>query len=275
MIEWTYPTMYQWYLKHQDRPVDTIHCIMYDSVRSSADNKDLEPFIKRNIIYIGKCEIQNVEMFPNGLFTVLDDNKKLEMNLHFVFPLYKQCKGKQLPLADHFRFVYNERSVKQKTNFHLTRYVCSEMRPNHYEYLTNHKKDNFPDKLDMPRRGDVIGLFNKDPIQYYKKALIDLIRYPWTHDMSGAGRTEPADSQTQPRRPVTSQAFSELWRRAELRRMTAFGFKHADGTIIWSVSFQRKGRTLQNEAYTAYVFDTATDDERHFQDRLAQLANQE
>lgn len=271
-IQWSYHTMYKWYVKNQDHPTDKVICIVYKSKKSSKDKTSWEPFIKRNIVYFGKTHVQQQQLFPNGLYTVIDDNKKHEFNMFFVFPLYETFDHVQVPLANHFRFVFNDRASVNKTNFHLTTYFGRKLPSGNMQYLTNHVYNDYPAQLNLPRDGDAPKPFTKSEIVYYKPALLDIIRYPWNHDRKSGGGKQKSTIPS-PRRHPLSPVFSQMWRRVGFREMTAIGLRQENGHIIWSVTFKRKGREYENEAYAAYVFDTPTDDETEFQERLAALAN--
>lgn len=127
----------------------------------------------------------------------------------------------------------------------------------------------------MPREGDVPTLL-KGISQRYKAALLDVIRWPWNYDRGLMdGGTSKSQDKPPPQRQILSPSFAELWRRAEFKEMHAFGIKDANGRITWSVRFKRKERERGDYAYKAYVFETPSDDETHFQNTLADLAQGE
>lgn len=277
-IAWSYQSMYKWYAKQEYPESNEIVAIIYQTQKCKKDRKILEPFIKQNIVYVGKSLVQNDELFPNGLFVVMDDNKKEEMNLFFVFPESKDFYGEQKLVADHFRFLWNETDKRNHCNFHITNYMCKQGGKTK-KYLTLHEKNNFPSPLSIPRHGDVPSLFSKqESIIPYREPLIDLVRLPWKHDQSidsnkGGGKKHKSHIKI-PARPMLVELFSYLWRDAQFKAMFAFGVRNKNG-ITWSVRFVRKNREKQGQVYTAYVFDTPDENEENFQKTLYELAKNE
>ena len=79
--------------------------IVYEAKRPSKKNLSLlEPFMKPNVTLIGSTPVQNPTIFPNGLFTMADDDSTGKKWLFFVYPQYRDCDGERVLLADHMTF---------------------------------------------------------------------------------------------------------------------------------------------------------------------------
>ncbi len=272
-IHWKYDTMYKWYAKHRDHPEDYITAFIYHTQKCSKKQTHLESFIKSNIVYVGKSPLQDANAFPNGLYTIMDDNAKENMFLYFVYPQTKDCFGKSVTFADHFTFSFNKSDTRNGCHFHQTLYICAQNGPIQ-QYYTLHTKDNFPSTMVLPREGDLPSIMKKDALIYYKPSLLELMRHPWNHDHSTSGGAKRRVSKPIAR-PIVSPAFAHLWTSAGFKAMHAFGIPNANGGVTWSVRFTRKGRERNGHAYPAYIFHTLTHSELEFQNTLAEQAHQE
>lgn len=126
-IKWTYDLMYKFYTKqHIINPEDDpeMITIVYESKRPmKKDQSKLEPFVKRNIIHVGRSPVQNDELFPMGLFLVYDDNASGNKFLYFVYPTRTECRTPFIA-ANHYTFCENKTDKKHPCHFHRTLYAC-------------------------------------------------------------------------------------------------------------------------------------------------------
>jgi len=226
--------------------------------------------------------VQNDKLFPNGLYTIIDDNASNKQWLYFVFPLIKKCENKEIIFADHFTFCIDKTDKNNPCHFHSTFYYCT-MNLKILNYVYQHIKDYFPDELDIPKKGNVDNIIVKETHTGYKPVLLDLIRKPWNQNKplyvdDGGGKNKTRKYNIKPKaRPIISVDFSYIWKEHEFKSMQAFGLKNvATNKIQWSVSLFRKERERVNQVYTAYNFETdikknSNEIELDFQNTLAEL----
>jgi hypothetical protein len=269
IIHWKYEYMYNWYNKQDDNQVDNMRCIVYSAQRpKKKDTAHLECFVRHNITYIGKCPVQPIH-FANGLYTIMDNSSSNRKWMFFVFPTEKDG----IMFADHYSFCYDKSDHKKPVHFHITMYGKDMMLdPN--RYIDRKLNDFMPDDIDMSRKGNVEEILKVCPA-IDKQVVLDLMRRPW-HRRPGTASTSSGGTRVQsalriPNKPIVSQAFNTMWESIELKDITAFGFTNDKGEVTWNVSFNRKGRRPQGRLEDAYVFTTASDDEKTFQDTLASL----
>jgi hypothetical protein len=77
-MHWDYKMMRSWYIKHANDVEETknvpIYAIVYESKRpSNSKIGQLEPFVKRNMKWVGLSPIQDRDLFPNNIYTLMDD----------------------------------------------------------------------------------------------------------------------------------------------------------------------------------------------------------
>jgi hypothetical protein len=237
----------------RDSISETVYTVVYDSKKPNPKNlSSLEPFIKRNIIYVGESPVQDTTKYPNGLYLVYDgcDKKKW---LYFVHPTEKLC-GKQIViLADHLSFCYDKSDTKNACHFHSTVYECTTDET----FGQKHIKDFFPDTLILPDQEDTI-ITNPEHIEK-RHVILDIIKY---HAKSGGGRKKKQNKpKTTPEkaRPVTNVDFCRWWDTNAIKNMTAFGFRNGN-KITFTIKLIQ-GRMYNNRTYKAFSFTCkATDD---------------
>jgi hypothetical protein len=263
VIQWSYEYLYKWYGKHDDNQVDNLLCIIYRAQRpKKKDRSQLECFVRHNISYIGKCPVQP-SAFANGLYTILDQGSQRKW-MFFVFPTEKAG----IMFADHFSFCHDTSDKRTPIHFHKTTYRKEDDAD---RYLDLKDNDYMPDNIEMPRNGDMHGIFGKSTSSD-KTILLDLIRRPWYRKPGSASISAGSKSQINriANKPIISFTFNAMWEHAEFKDMVAFGFR--DGvSVTWNVSFNRKGRRPRGRLQDAYVFTTPDDDEKTFQNMLASI----
>lgn len=289
-IHWKYDYMYKWYTKNQNNSKSSqssnITAIIYQSQKAKKTEVDLEPFIKQNITYVGLSPIQNKTFFPNGLYTVMDDNINKQQWMYFVYPMIKKCDNSktEVNFADHFTFCYNKSDKKKSCHFHNTFYNCV-YNLQKYTYTSVHRKDHFPDTLEIDiktshsnsDKGKTFLIKDTDIItkpahEAVKPIILELMTVPWKDKLSSNGGAKKKTTEKQKARKIISEDFSSLWKNIKIKEMFAFGIRNeSNNKITWSVRFARSGREYQGRAYTAYVFETDTNDEKVFQEKLATL----
>lgn len=283
MISWTWNAFHSWVLfflnaKKQPTPMerydplDPVIAIVYEAQRpKKKDMTRLEPFIKPNIRFIGTSPLQDAALFPNGIFPLGDREKWLFL----VFPT--TVPGTTLPVANHFTFVLDKNDTKKPCHFHSTFYIQPSLgnktMPSHWRDI--HTNDYFPDAFSLPDTGTTDAILHQPVHEPYKPFLLDWMRLPWSQGVkkkTHEPRETHGGAQGHPQqRPMVSQRFAMLWLERAFRRMVAFGMRDLyTGHIRWSVRFVRKGRRPMGRMEMAYVFTTPTEDERVFQDTLAQ-----
>ncbi len=268
--------MYKWYHKHEwnDRPLDEefyeVFPLLYVAQRPiEKDKSKLEQFVKPNIKSVGYAPIQDSKLFPNGLFLCMDDDRKSQEWMFFVFPMYKKDSDHKTHLiADHFSYVFQKNI--NACQFHQTNYV-----PQEYinEFWFNRNPDHFPIEVSLARIGDDPNIIKKPGNQRYKAILLDLMRYPWTHGRPRSSTSSGgAKKEKYIARPIMNPAFNGLWAEHSFKSMIGFGLrKHGETHVSWSISFVRKGRRQLNRLETAYTFETPDESEHHVQAKLAEL----
>jgi hypothetical protein len=266
--------MYKWYVKqiNNENNNNNLLVIVYDSQKPAKNENLLEPFIKKNIISIQKSPIQNYELFNNGIFTIIDDNKSMKNNLFFLFPTSKLYKSQNIFLANHFTFCYDKSDPNKACHFHTTEYNCK----NNTRFLTEHIKDFFSDKLIIPKYGDIPNIIKRTPHLHYKPFILDLLRLPWINNNNNNNNSVGgAKTQKQIARNILSNKFSQLWTQFKFKSMNSFGFILPNNHVIWNVDFIRKGRESRGLLQQAYIFETTSDNEILFQNTLANLIENE
>ena len=266
-IHWTYDYMYSWYCKHTDNPVANLDCIIYHAQRPKKKRNELEKFIKPNITYVGRCPVQDDVYYPNGLYTVIDDNKSQRKWLFYVYPINKDG----IVFADHHSFCIDKSDKKRPVHFHTTEYSIKRERvSNEISYRDDKINDYFVDEMDMPRTGPFEGFLDGNP---QKDTVLKLLREPWRR-RSGGAKQKNTGKEYVPNRPIISPAFNVLWETYAFKSMFAFGVSSSTHTR-WSVSFHRKGRRPPGRLQYAYTFELPRGhDEATFQNTLAAIASQ-
>lgn len=277
MIPWTWKVFHHWVLYALDAksgspplerydPLDPVIALVYEAQRpKKKDMARLEPFVKPNIRFIGKSPLQNTELFPNGIIPLGDRDKWLFL----VFPT--TVPGTNTKVANHFTFVLDKNDTKKPCHFHSTFYTQPSLgiTTPHF-WMEVHTKDYFPDELTLPDAGTTDAILHQPVHEPYKAFLLDWMRLPWSQGVKKKNETH-GGAQENPQRPIVSQRFSTLWLERAYRCMVAFGMRDLyGGGIRWTVRFVRKGRRPTNRMEMAYVFTTPTEDERVFQETLAQ-----
>lgn len=258
---WTYNNMYKWYTKKgkvRDPLHEIVYAIVYDAKKpKQKDVGKLEPFIKRNITYVGESPLLNENLFPNNLYLVYDDNKSEKQWLYFVSPRIKEG----ITLPDHFTFCYDKSDVKNPCHFHSTTYDINTIEN---DTSFRHVKDYFPDKLET--YDNII----KNPLHRSKRDfIIQLMDYP----RKVSGGTKKRNKQSEAARNITNQRFCHMWFDNKIKSMTAFGICQND-KIYFTVKVTTNERLINNRIFTPYSFvcNVGDDYEGKLQDHMSNLS---
>jgi hypothetical protein len=266
MNQWTYEDMYKWYTKQgkvKDPLYEIVYSVIYDAKKpSKKDLSKVEPFIKRNIIYVGESPVQDANIFPNNLYIAYDDNLSDKKWLYFIHPKHDICEGNDTLFADHLSFVIDSTDKIKPCHFHTTKYYCVSGFTK-WEYKTDHVKDHIPDKLNL--NDDFTELFKKN--SGLKNLIENIMKFPWQNNNGGTRRrNKTINSQTA--RNIMNQTFCSLWEEKKIQNITVFGFRLKD-EIIFSVKIITKGKLLNSRLYPAIIFKTKVFNEEEFQEYLA------
>lgn len=174
-------------------------------------------------------------------------------------------------MADHFSFVYDKAGNAKDIECHFHRTIY---RPDIDTDQLDDKPihDYFSSNVTMPRTGDVPSIIKKEALQSYKPIVLDWMRYPWTHGRASSSSSGGAKKVKYDARPIINDAFNDLWQERQFKSMIAFGLrKPGEARVLWTVSFNRKGRRPTNRLQQAYTFETPDESEHHVQAKLAEL----
>lgn len=267
ILKWSYDEMYKWYTKQHkiyDEMSDDIKAIIYESKRPiKKESTKLEPFIKKNIIWVGLSPLQDDSLFPNKLYLAYDDNKNKKQNLYFVFPKEKRVSDTTNFLAaDHFTFLMDTSDKIKPCHFHTTRYMYDTGM-----FFTGHVKDFMPDKLNFP--DNIPDIFKKH--QNEKPFLLELISFPWKQLRQGGSRKQNKSAETA-RYISDNEAFCNKWQEERVKKAVVFGIKRND-KICWTATIYKMGRMREAYGYAAMYFETPilpqeSDYEKEFQRRF-------
>lgn len=247
--------MYKWYTKQgkmRDSLHEIVYAIIYDSKKpSKKDVGKVEPFIKRNIIYVGESPLQNDEFYPDGLYLVYDDNSNRKQWLYFVNPTNKEGTT----FANHMSFCFDKSDKNKACHFHSTKYDCNGID----DYTYRHVKDYFSDKLELP--GDEVDILKQPFHRQQRTFILDLMKLPWLQVNGGGKRVVTNQkSKHEKHRPIKCTAFCDFWHNNSVKNMTAIGIRH-NNTITFSISVFVKGRTVNNRLYKSFVFTCKAEDD--------------
>lgn len=259
IIHWTYDYMYKWYSKLYDKTDrnQEIYSYVYESKKpSKKDESKVEPFITRNIVVLEK-----LNYFTNGLYTLIDLNSPIKW-LFFVHPEDKN----NILYADHFSFCYEIGDSKKPVHFHSTIYIPI-IEGDQISHFTGHRKDYFEDNIDISKTGDVVHIIKNPVHKQYKELLLGLIRRPWTDGKIVGGGKRKINREKA--REKISDDFCYKWTENKIQNMWAFGIQNRNN-IDWSIRI-KTGREKIGQMYVAYHFTTSTEDEKLFQNKLAEF----
>lgn len=257
IINWNYEAMRAWYLKHTKYVDETknvpVYGFLYESKKPSrSNNAKVEPFVAHDMKWTGLSPVQNKELFPNNLYTLMDGEDSKKKWLFFVYPTVKQCTDtneKEL-FAEHFSFCIDKSDKKKPCHFHSTAYSCIKIAGD-IRYISTHNNDFMPDKLMFPL--DDPNVFKKHVAA--KDTLLNIIKYPWIYDKPQSGG---AKGNTVPSRPITNEPFHrefcDKWTLWGIKRMYAIGVRKGN-VIHWNVSIF-KGRVKMGRAYQSLHYTT-------------------
>lgn len=232
-MKWTYDDMYKWYTKQHmiHDSSDEVLVIMYDSKKpSKKDAHMLEPFVKRNIKYVGKAPVQDKRLYPNGVFLVYDDNASKKKWLYFVYP----TRENNNILANHFTFCHDISDKRKPCHFHSTLYT-TVVSVEGTRFRQDHEKDFMSDTLQFPE--DEGAIFVKHPES--KPFLLKTIQHPWKSEQVGGGR-KPSQIQT-PAHHIRNGEFCRQWSEYGVKALMCFGIR-VGNTYVWNMHFEEKGR---------------------------------
>ena len=266
-IHWTYEYMYKWYAKlyqNSDKTPD-IFAFVYESKKPNKnDESKVEPFITRNITVVEKL---NIPLFKRGLYTLIDLKSPIRW-IFFVHPEEKSAGSHTALYADHYSFCYEKGDLKKPIHFHSTVYIPQVMHEQLIHY-SGHHNDYFEDNIDIPRNGDVPNIIKNDVHLPIKQFLLGLIRRPWNEGVIGGAKKSKINKDTLKARPRLSEEFCNKWNERHIQTLWGFGLRNQSG-ITWSIRI-KTGREKHGNIYRAYHFTTDTEDEREFQNKLADL----
>jgi hypothetical protein len=267
--DWTYESMYNWYTKQgkiRDPLYEIVYSVIYDAKKPSKKDNNLEPFIKRNIVYVGESPVQDNIIFPNNLYLAYDDNRTNQKWLYFIYPTINACGSNDIIFANHLTFVEDPTDKKNPCHFHNTRYLCDYF-INKWRYTTDHIKDYIPNKLSFSNF-DFTTLFKNN--SGMKNALLNIIKYPWKKDIKVGGTNKKNKVEKIKARNITNKLFCEMFEEYNIKNITAFGFKQ-DNEIIFSIKVIKKGKLVNGVIYPAMIFKTKSldDYEAEMQEYLA------
>jgi hypothetical protein len=248
--------MYKWYKKHDENNTDNLVAINYDWNKINKKMNNLEPFIKKNITYIGK-------LYEN-VYIILDDNKSNRKWLYIVIPTEKIYNSKPIIFADHYTFCIEATDTKNPIHFHSTTYFTE------HDLFTAHVRDYFPDniknfpKIDYPDKP-----ITKQIHQQNKPMIIDIMRKPWIQNIvSGGGKKTKLK---QSNREIISDNFVRACTLIKMKHLNAFGLRK-NNKIHWSCNIIPQGRQYDSVLKPAFYFELAENaSEKEFQDKLSIL----
>jgi hypothetical protein len=261
-IQWSYETMRAWYLKQAKYVDETknapVFAFVYESKKPSKSNSaKVEPFVTNNMKWANLSPIQDKELFPNNLYTLLDGEDSKKQWLFFVFPTVKEYADTNKELfADHFSFCLDPSDKKKPCHFHSTQYTCIKALRGAIKYASDHINDFMPDKLRLPTQDSTI--FKKHT--EVKDTLLSIIKYPWMYDRmtGGAKSTNRAPKAI---RPITGEPFHrefcDKWTLWGIKRLSAIGIRKGN-LVHWSVSIF-KGRLKMGRLYRSLHYTTPVD----------------
>ena len=257
-MQWSYASMYNWYSKQgkiRDSLYETVYAVIYDSKRpSKKDINNVEPFIKRNIIYVGESPLENKYLYPNGLFVVYDDNSSNKQWLYFVYPVTKDCgQNNSITFANHMSFCYDKSDTNKSCHFHSTVYDCQGVD----DYTYRHIKDYFANKLQLPN--DEESILKHPYHRSQRNFIIEIMKLPWKQ-IHGSGKNKTAKRARQIHHAIRNTAFCKFWNSNKVKNMTAIGLRDGD-IITFSISVFVQGRTSNNRLYKSFVFSCKISDD--------------
>ena len=263
-IHWKYDVMYNWYRKLNDLgnpSKSNLIAIIYESKKTTKNKEhQLEPFIKPNIEGISHFPIHQKE-----LYVVYDDDKNNKKHLYFVFPTWKLAERQKYLAADHFTFCHDKSDKKMSCHFHSTIYTyLQELK----RYETAHLRDYMKMELTLPR--DESSIFNNH--ENYKQLLLNVIKYPWTHDKPSQNINGGKPSLRRKQRPIMNPEFCDKWNEHGIKKVVLFGFIY-DGQVHWNATIYEKGRLNEGLLYNAlcyktYIMINEIDYEMEFQNKF-------
>jgi hypothetical protein len=260
-IDWDYDSMRAWYLKHAKYVDETknvpVFGFLYEAKKPSYRNSTkVEPFVNTAMKWSNLAPVQNKELFPNNLYTLIDAGESKKRWLFFVYPLVKQCtdaEQKEL-FADHFSFCIDKSDQKKPCHFHSTTYDCIRVAGD-TKHKVAHTNDFMPDKLKLPaNEGNIF----KQHVAA-KGTLLDLIKYPWVYDRGPYQQTGGAKNNNRvASRPITDapfhRSFCNKWSLWGIKRLYAIGVRKGN-LVHWNVSVF-KGRLKMNHMYQSLHYTT-------------------
>lgn len=266
-IHWNYEAMRAWYLKNTKYVDETknvpVYGFLYESKKpSKSNNAKVEPFVAKNMKLVGLSPIQNKELFPNNLYTLMDEEDSKKKWLFFVFPTVKECANTQAKelFGDHFTFCIDPSDKKKPCHFHSTQYTCIKALGGAVKYTSDHINDFMPDKLSLPTQE--VAIFNKH-IEI-KDILLNIIKYPWIYDRPPQTTMGGAKNSKIVSRPITGEPFHREfcnnWTIWGIKRLYAIGVRKGN-VIHWSISIF-KGRLKRGRLYRSlhYTMPVASSD---------------
>lgn len=269
-IVWDYNTMRSWYIKHAKYVEETknipIYAIIYESKRpSNSKLGKLEPFVKPNMKWVGLSPIQDRTLFPEKLYTLMDDAESKRRWMFLVYPHEKRCiDGSTEIFGDHLSFCIDHYDKKNPCHFHSTYYTCN-VNAGDTIYGDGGVPDYMPRgpaSLKKDQNGGIL-LGDKQVFTKHVAArdfLYEFIGYPWTSTASSGGSGKNKTSSIKDVvRPISTDAFHGefcgKWLAKELKGMRAFGIVRND-RVHWSVSVLFKGRRKLGRIYRGIHFIT-------------------
>jgi hypothetical protein len=270
--DWTYESMYNWYTKQgkiRDPLYEIVYSVIYDAKKPSKKDNNLEPFIKRNIVYVGESPVQDNTIFPNNLYLAYDDNKTNQKWLYFIHPLHIICDNNDTILSDHLTFVLDPTDKEKSCHFHTTKYFCVSGFTK-WEYTTKHTKDYIPDKISFTNN-DFSLLFQRN--SDIKNIIVNIMKHPWNIKVGGTNnKIKLKPKEKVKARNITNKLFCKIFEEYKIKNITAFGFKK-NNEIIFSIKIMTSGRISNKNLYPATIFKTKSLDhyEAEMQEYLANV----
>ncbi len=230
MFRFQYNKFYKKYIDNIDnedffKPMTDMDILIYDELEKYDPKKDVySKFLVtdiKNIKLFKHLSDKYESIYPYGLYILPDyQNSKGENWLLFVFPIDYDDKY----IANHFTFVKN----KHICNFHLTEYTRDDDED-------IHKFDDFKDNFHMPIEGyenlPIMKTFLKRRVLKYHQSIIDIIRFPWIHNLKGGGtkRTRETSTRHQPTSKSSilddDSKLAEIFDKLSIETMLIFTFR--------------------------------------------------
>lgn len=220
---------------------ENIHCWIFERKNDwkKFNNKNaIDDFLLQKINRIRKCNDISEDIYPNGIYVVLDYKQNWIM---FVYPVEKF----NTLFADHYSIPYNAKAKKQ-VQFHATQYVPSNIDKSYG--MVVHKPCHFKDKdtIEDIRFDKIFPKIEEDAI----KQLLSL------SDRKEGGTKRKLPQKTvlkKPRHSTNDNDLHNCWQNNKMSHIVVVCFKVED-KYCFTCSIYDSIKRNKNVAHTGFAF---------------------